>query len=318
MFSTKKQNTMKPVPQQTLSYELKTDFKRNKYLYLLILPVIAYYLIFHYWPYYGLQIAFKSYSPGLGFLKSPWVGFKHFTNFFNSYFFVRTMRNTLLINIYQLIFGFTTPIIFALLLNEVRNLTYKKYVQTVSYIPNFIAMVVICGMIKDFTASDGLINQITALFGMRTIPYLSRPQYFRSIYIISDIWKDCGWSSIIYVAAISAIDPMLYQSAVIDGANRWKQMWHITLPGIRPTVTILLILKIGHLFSLGFEKIILLYSPAIYETADVVSSYVYRKGLNELNYSASAAVGLFNSVMNFALLILANTVSRKVSENSLW
>lgn len=318
MFSTKKQITVKPATQHSLGYELKSDFKRNKYLYLLVLPVIAYYLIFHYWPYYGLQIAFKNYSPGLGFWDSPWVGFKHFTNFFNSYFFIRTMRNTLLINIYQLFFGFSAPIIFALLVNEVRNATYKKCVQTVSYIPNFIAMVVICGMIKDFTATDGLINQITGLFGMESIAYLSKPKYFRSLYIISDIWKDCGWSSIIYFAAITAIDPELYQSAVIDGANRWRQMWHITLPGIRPTVTILLILKVGHLFSLGFEKIILLYSPAIYETADVVSSYVYRKGLNELNYSASAAVGLFNSAMNFALLILANAVSRKVSENSLW
>ena len=297
---------------------LLKDFKKNHLIYLMGLPVLAYYLIFHYGPMYGVIIAFKNFSPGRGILGSSWVGFQWFQDFFNSYYFGRLLRNTLLINILNLIFSFPAPIILALLLNELRSQKFKKTVQTISYMPHFISLVVICGMIHDFTARDGVINDIIAWFGGEPDTMLLRPELFRPIYIISGIWQGIGWGSIIYLAALSGIDPELYQASLIDGANRWDQVWHITLPGIMPTIVILLILRIGSMMSVGHEKIILLYNASTYETADVISSFVYRKGLLEANYSYSAAVGLFNSVINFILIITANWISRNVNETSLW
>ena len=297
---------------------LLKDFKKNHLIYLMGLPVLAYYLIFHYGPMYGVIIAFKNFSPGRGILGSSWVGFRWFQDFFNSYYFGRLLRNTLLINILNLIFSFPAPIILALLLNELRSQKFKKTVQTISYMPHFISLVVICGMIHDFTARDGVINDIIAWFGGEPDTMLLRPELFRPIYIISGIWQGIGWGSIIYLAALSGIDPELYQASLIDGANRWDQVWHITLPGIMPTIVILLILRIGSMMSVGHEKIILLYNASTYETADVISSFVYRKGLLEANYSYSAAVGLFNSVINFILIITANWISRNVNETSLW
>jgi len=284
----------------------------------LAIPVLAYYIIFHYGPMYGVIIAFKNFTPARGILGSPWVGLQWFKDFFSSYYFGRLLRNTLLINIYSLIFSFPAPIILALLLNELRSQKFKKAVQTISYLPHFISLVVICGMIVNFTARDGIINDIIAFFGGERTTMLLRPELFRSIYVISGIWQSVGWSSIIFLAALSGIDVELYQAAVIDGANRWHQVWHVTLPGILPTIVILLIMRIGSLMSVGYEKIILLYNSSIYETADVISTFVYRKGLLEANYSYSSAVGLFNSVINFLLLIIANWVSRKVNETSLW
>ena len=297
---------------------LLKDFKKNHLIYLMGLPVLAYYLIFHYGPMYGVIIAFKNFSPGRGILGSSWVGFQWFQDFFNSYYFGRLLRNTLLINILNLIFSFPAPIILALLLNELRSQKFKKTVQTISYMPHFISLVVICGMIHDFTARDGVINDIIAWFGGEPDTMLLRPELFRPIYIISGIWQGIGWGSIIYLAALSGIDPELYQASLIDGANRWDQVWHITLPGIMPTIVILLILRIGSMMSVGHEKIILLYNASTYETADVISSFVYRKGLLEANYSYSAAVGLFNSVINFILIITANWISRNINETSLW
>ena len=294
------------------------DFKINKQLYLMILPVIIYYILFHYKPMYGAIIAFKDFSPLLGIERSPWVGFKHFKDFFNGYYFWRILRNTIVISLNSLLFGFPAPIIFALLLNELRNQRFKRIVQTVTYMPHFISLVVICGMIKEFTMSTGVIPDILSYFGFQKTNLLDKPHLFVPIYVISGIWQEVGWESIIYLAALASIDPELYEAAAIDGAGRWKQLWNVTLPGIVPTIMILLVLRIGRLLSVGHEKIILLYNPAIYETADVISSFVYRKGLQEFNWSYSAAVGMFNSVINLFLLVMANRFSRKISESSLW
>lgn len=313
-----KANRINTIKKDSYGSMLARDFKKNKLIYLMALPVLTYYIIFHYGPMYGVIIAFKNFSPGRGILGSSWVGLQWFIDFFNSYYFERLLRNTLLINILSLIFSFPAPIIFALLLNELRNARFKKTVQTVTYLPHFISLVVICGMIHDFTARDGIINDIIAWFGGERSTMLLRPELFRPIYIISGIWQHVGWDSIIYLAALSGIDPELYQASVIDGANRWKQVIHITLPGIMPTIIILLIMRIGSMMNVGHEKIILLYNASTYETADVISSFVYRKGLLEANYSYSAAVGLFNSVVNFILIIIANWLSRKATETSLW
>ncbi|WP_127585718.1 ABC transporter permease [Paenibacillus koleovorans] len=297
---------------------LLRDLRRNRFVYMMALPVVAYYIIFHYVPIYGLQIAFRDYSPSVGFLLSPFVGFKHFLAFFDSYYFWRLIKNTLLINVYELIFGFPMPILFALLLNEIRLNLFKRLVQTISYLPHFISVVIIAGMITDFTTRDGLINQLIVMFGGDAIPYLQKPEWFKTIYVGSGIWQGLGWSAIIYLAAIANIDPTLYEAAKVDGAGRLKMALHITLPGILPIVIIMLILNFGSMMSVGHEKIILLYNPLTYSSADVISTYVYRKGILESSYSFSTAVSLFNSVINFTLLVLANKISRRVSETSLW
>lgn len=284
----------------------------------MMLPVVAYYLIFHYTPMYGAVIAFKDYTPIKGILGSDWVGMKHFIDFFDSYYFWRILKNTLLISLYSLLFEFPMPILLALLINEVRQRRFKRVVQTITYMPYFISLVVICGIITDFTNADGLINHLFMWLGYDGQAMLQRPELFRPIYILSEIWQRIGWESIIYIAALTSIDQEQYEAARIDGANRLKQMFYITLPGILPTITIMLILRMGNLLNVGFEKIILLYNPVTYETADVISSFVYRKGLLEFGWSYSSAVGLFNSVINLVLLVTANYISRRVSNNSLW
>lgn len=298
---------------------LARDYRKHKYLYLMILPVVLYYIIFEYVPMYGALIAFKDYQIGSGFLGSSWVGFEHFTTFFNSYYFLRLLKNTLLINLYMLMFSFPAPIIFALLINEIIGSRFKRVVQTITYLPHFISTIVVCGMITQFLARDGFIVDMLVFFRMERTALLGHPEYFRTIYVISDIWQSVGWGSIIYLAAITGINPELYEASRMDGANKWKQTMHITLPGIIPVVVILFILKIGHMLDVGFDKIILLYNPNTYSTADVISTFVYRKGLGESNqFSYTTAVGLFRSVINFALLIAANRFSSRVSENSLW
>lgn len=294
------------------------DFKMNKWLIFMALPVVAWYILFHYVPMYGIIIAFKNFSPMKGILGSKWVGFSHFISFFDSIYAWRVIRNTLLINFYQLLFGFPAPIILAILLNEVKNTIFKKTVQTVTYLPHFVSMVVICGMIVDFTAKNGLINNIIALFGGTRTSFLLDPAWFRTVYVASGIWQGIGWGSILYLAALSGIDTELYEAVAIDGGGRWKQFINVTLPGIAPTIIIMLIMNIGRMMSEGSEKIILLYNPNTYETADLISSFVYRRGLVESNYSFSAAVGLFNSVVNLILITSANYISRKVNETSLW
>lgn len=293
---------------------LLTDIRANKSAYLLIVPVLAYYFLFHYMPMYGVIIAFKNFSPGLGIWDSPWAGLQHFRMFFSSDYAWRTIRNTFMISGYSILFGFPVPILLALLMNELRSRQFKRVVQTVSYLPHFISTVVICGMLVDFSARGGLFN---VLFGIQG-DLLMRPEYFRCIYVGSGIWQTAGWNTILYLAALTNIDVELYDAAKIDGAGRLRQVFAVTIPGIMPTIVTLFILRIGQVMSVGFEKIILLYNPTIYETADVISSFVYRKGLLEFNYGYSTAVGMFNSVINFALVILANFVSRKVTDTSLW
>lgn len=297
---------------------LGKNIVRHKYAYMMIVPVLAFYIIFMYVPMYGAIIAFKDYSPAMGIAGSPWVGLKHFVNFWNGIYFTRLLRNTLLISLYGLIFGFTIPILFALLLNELRSEKYKRLIQTVSYFPHFISLVVICGLVKTFTLTDGIINDLIVLLGGERSSLLQRPELFRAIYTISGLWQNIGWDSIIYLAALAGIDTQLYEACEVDGGRKLAKMLHITIPGILPTIVIMFILRIGQLLNVGYEKIILLYNPFTYETADIISSFVYRKGLLELNYSFSTAIGLFNSVINFILLLSVNALSRKVGDASLW
>lgn len=297
---------------------LKKDVRSNKYLYLMMLPVVLFYILFHYVPMYGAIIAFKNYVPTRGFMRSPWVGLKHFEAFFSSDYFWRLLRNTFLISFYGLLFGLPAAILLALLLNEVRHRLFKTAVQTISYIPHFISIVVICGMVVQFSSSSGLINDIIAFFGGKRIPLLTKPEYFRTIFVTSGVWQELGWNSIIFLAALAAIDPGLYEAAEIDGASRFRQVLHITLPSLLPTIMIVLILRVGQMLSVGYEKVLLLYNPAVYSTGDVINSYVYRVGLQAFNWSFSAAVGIFDSIVNLSLLLIANTVSRKFKQSSLW
>lgn len=303
---------------QGFVHRLGKDLYKNRFIYFMALPVIAYYIVFQYVPMYGATIAFKDFTPIKGILGSPWIGFQNFTDFFNDVYFGRILSNTLLISLYNLIFGFPTPIILALLLNEVRKNGFKRFVQSVTYLPHFISVMVLCGLIVDFTSRNGIINDLLAFMGMERTTMLLRPELFRTIYVGSNIWQELGWGSIIYLAALAGIDQDLYEAAKIDGAGRFKQMLHITLPGIMPTIVILFILRMGSMMNVGFDKIFLLYNPITYETSDVISTYVYRKGILESNYSFSAAVGLFNSVINFVLLVITNKLSKKVNETSLW
>lgn len=306
------------VKKKSLAARVKGELWRNRYLYLLAVPVVAYYIIFCYMPMFGLTIAFKDYQLAKGVFASDWVGLKYFKEFFSGIFFKRTLINTLLISFYDLLFGFPMPIIFALMINQLKNAGFKRVVQTATYLPHFISTVVVCGMIVDFFSNGGAISQALQNFGGADINYIGSEKYFRPIYILTNIWQSIGWNSIIYLSALASVDVQLYEAAEIDGAGWFKQLIHITLPGIMNTVIIMLILRIGQLLSVGYEKIILLYSPATYGVADVISSYVYRMGISSSRYSYSAAVGLFQSVVNVILLVTANTFSKKYSETALF
>lgn len=302
----------------SLACKTSRELKRNYELYLMFIPIFLFYLIFCYKPMYGLLMAFQDYKPSKGIWGSNWVGLKHFESFFSSFYFVRLLKNTVVISLSSIIFEFPAPIILALLLNELRSNKFKRIVQTVSYLPHFISLVVICGMIKQFTLEDGLINDLIAFFGGTRSNMLNDPACFVPIYIISDIWTKVGWGSIIYLAALSGISPELYEAAGLEGAGRFKQMWYVTLPGLLPTIVVLFVLRMGSVLTVGHEKIILLYNPMTMSTADVISSYVYRKGLQEQNWSFSTAVGLFNSVINLVFLVATNQFSKRMTENSLW
>ncbi len=318
-YNADQKRTIKRNQRDLRRYNRKKAFQRDKYLWLLVLPGIIWYAIFAYAPMYGLVIAFKDFSPFKGIWGSPWVGIKWFKDFFSSHYFWRLIRNTLLINVYGLLWGFPAPIIFALLLNELQHEGFKKFSQTVSYLPHFISTVVIVGIVMDFLSpSTGLINRMIRALGGETIHFMIEPGWFRTIYIASGIWQGIGWNSIIYLAAISGIDQELYEAATVDGASRLRKMWHITIPGILPTVVILLILNLGSLLSVGYEKIILMYNPRTYETADVISTYVYRRGIGDAEYSFATAVGLFQNIINFIMIATFNQISKKVSEISLW
>lgn len=297
---------------------VKKDFKMNKVVYFMVAPVLLYFIIFSYIPMAGVLMAFEKYTIKGGIFGSEWIGLKNFTDFFKSYYFFRLIKNTFLLSFYDLIFGFPAPIIFALLMNELVSKRFKKVIQTISYMPYFISMVVISGIIIDFFSSTGTITMIAAKFGAPKANLLGMPELFRSIFVGTNIWQHIGFNSVIYMAALSGIDQEQYEAAALDGAGRWKQTLHVTLPGISTTIIILLILRLGQLMSVSFEKIILLYSPGTYSTSDVISSFVYRKGLQEFNYGYSTAVGLFNSAMNFVILVFANRLSKKFSETSLF
>lgn len=302
----------------TIAQKIQREWKLNKWVYIIAIPVLLYYVVFCYMPMYGAQIAFRYYTPGRGIWGSKWAGLTHFKSFFNGIYFVRTFRNTLTISLSSLFVEFPAAIILALLLNEVRNERFKRVIQTVSYLPHFISLVVVCSIIREFTDSNGLINDIIALFGGSRQSLLLEGKAFVPIYVISGVWQHVGWNCIVYLAALSGIDPTLYEAATVDGANRWHRLVHVTLPGIAPTIIVLLILRVGQIMNVGHEKIILLYNDYILDYADVISTYIYRKGLLEMNYSFASAVGLFNSVINFILVISVNALARKLGDTSLW
>ncbi|MCM3747868.1 ABC transporter permease subunit [Paenibacillus pasadenensis] len=309
-----------PLPKRESALErLRKNTSRDKFLVLLVLPSVIYFIVFHYVPMYGILMAFKDFSPSQGIWNSPWVGLKWIREFFDSIYSFRLIKNVLLLNLYGLLWGFPAPIIFALLLNEIRRNVFKRVVQTVSYMPHFISVVVIAGMTITFLSpNDGIVNVMLDKLGLARINFLSEVDWFRTIYISTDVWASFGYSSILYLAALAAIDPQLYEAARIDGASRFRQLLHVTLPGIAPTIIILLLLQLGRMMSVGFEKIILLYNPSTYEVSDVISSYVYRIGLVGGEFSFAAAVDLMNATINFALIVTFNWLSRRLTQTSLW
>lgn len=294
------------------------NIKKNKVLYIMMIPVLAYFLTFCYAPMFGVIMAFENYKPGKGIFGSEWVGFQNFIDFFQSYYFWRLLRNTLVISLKDIVISFPLSILFALMLNEVKHQKFKKTVQTISYLPYFISLVVVCGLVKDFTESSGFISNIIASLGGPQNGILSEPSYFQSIFVWSNVWQNLGYNSIVYISALAAIDPQLYEAARVDGANRLKQILYISLPGITPTIIIMLILRVGSIMTVSYQKIILLYGPSTYETADVISSFIYRKGLINNDYGYATAVGLFNSLVNLILIIATNKLSQKYTETSLW
>ena len=314
----KKQQIADPSKDIPLGLKLKKDWSKYKSLYLLFVPILIYYIVFQYGSRFGLIIAFENYKPRLGFFKSPFVGLTHFKNFINDYYFKRTLMNTIRISVTNLIFSFPCPIILAIFISELRSKTYSKAVQTITYIPHFVSIVVVTSIVMDLTARNGAITQFLAKFGFEPVTMLNEPKYFLPIYIISGIWQNIGWNSIVYLAALLSIDAQLYEAARIDGAGKLRQLWSITLPSLLPTIIIMLILQVGKMFNVGYEKIILMYNPMTYEVADVINSYVYREGLLNLNYSYAAAVGMFNSIVSFILVWTTNKISNKLTGSGLW
>lgn len=298
----------------------KLSFKKYKILYLLLIPFITWYILFQYKPMMGLIIAFQDYSVFKGIAGSEFVGFKNFIDFFGGDYFWRTFRNTLLIGIYGLIFAFPAPILLALLLNEVKNKYFRSTVQTLTYLPYFVSTVVVVGIVINFLSpSTGVVNMFIEKLGFERIYFLTQPEYFRTIYILTmEIWKTIGYTAIVYIAAIAGVNPSLYEAATMDGASRIKQMFHITIPSILPTIMIMLILNIGNILSVGYEAIILLYQPSTYETADVISTYVYRAGLQNGQYDIATVADLFNAVVGLILVLGANKLSKKLTNNGLW
>jgi putative aldouronate transport system permease protein len=295
------------------------DLVKARYLILLVLPALVYYAIFEYGPMFGLVVAFKDYNVFRGIWESKWVGFKYFRIFFSNPDFWPLFRNTFLLGFYSIVWGFPAPILLALLLNEIRNVVFKRVVQTVSYLPHFLSNVVVASMvIMLLSPTTGLVNKIIASLGFKPIYFLAIPEYFRTIYVASGIWQGIGWGTIVYLAALTAIDPHLYESAELDGAGRWKKMWHISIPGITPVIIVLLILNVGSLLATGFEKVILLYNPLTYSTADILSTYTYRTGLQQGNFSYATAIGMFNGVTSFILIYFSNMIARRIKGTSLW
>lgn len=302
----------------TLATRIANDFQINKTKYLMVLPIIIYFVLFAYRPMYGLLMVFQNFSPRLGIAGSEWIGLANFERFFSDPSAWRIVRNTFNISFWTLVFGFPAPILLALLINEIRNKIFRRVVQTISYMPYFISTVVLCSLIRFFTQSDGLIPEILSIFGFEKTNLLANPNAFVPIYVISGIWQTIGWDSIIYLAALSGIDQEQYEAAKIDGAGKIQQIKNITLPGLKPTILILFILRMGSLLNIGFEKILLLYSPATYSVADVISTYVYRMGILNADYSYASAIGLLNTLVNVVLLIVTNRLAKKFAGSGLF
>lgn len=301
----------------------KRGFRRemNRYwdLYLLLVPVVLYFIIFKFWPMYGVQIAFKDFSPSKGIFDSPWVGFKHFLRFFNSFNFWDILRNTITISFYQLIAGFPIPILLALVLNEMRNAKFKKLLQTVTYAPHFLSTVVLVGMLTAFlNPSTGLVNRVIEMLGGEAINFMAEESWFSSLYVWSGVWQNAGWGTVIYMASLSSIDVQLYEAATIDGASRFKKLLHVTLPSIVPTAVTMLILDCGRIMNIGFEKAFLMQNDLNINRSEVISTYVYQVGITQAQYSYSTAVDLFNAVINVILLLVVNKISKKLTQTSLW
>ena len=298
---------------------LAKRFRRDRVYLLMLVPVVAFFIIFHYVPMYGALIAFKKVAPGKGYLAGEWIWFANFELFFNSIFFWRLLRNTFVLSFYSILFGFPIPILFALALNGIRRPYYKRFVQSVSYLPHFISTVIVVGMMVNFLSPvNGVVNRFIEAAGGSPIHFFNSVRWFRPLFVGSEIWQSFGWGSIIYLAALTTINPELYESATVDGASRLQRMWHIDLPGILPTIMILLILRMGSILAVGFERIILMYNPATYEVADVIQTYVYRRGVLQADVSYATAIGLFNSTINLVFLVVFNRVSRRITEISLW
>lgn len=292
---------------------------QNWQLYIFILPAFLYFFIFHYIPMYGVQIAFKDFIPSLGIWGSEWVGFEHFKRFFDSYYFWDLIKNTLGISVYELVVGFPLPIILALAINEAKDGLYKRTVQTVTYAPHFISVVVMAGMIIAFLSpATGIVNHGLELLGFEPIAFMSDPKWFKTVYVFSGVWQSTGWGTIIYLAALSGVDPQHHEAAIVDGATRLQRIWHINIPALAPTMIILLIMNVGNIMAMGFEKILLLQNPLNLESSNVIATFVYQAGLLDAEYSFASAVGLFNALINAILLITVNQIAKKRSETSLW
>lgn len=284
-------------------------------LYSMVLPGVIYFIVFRYVPLGGAVIAFQDYQIFNGMWHSPWVGWKHFESMFAYHDFLKILRNTILIGLYQLVFGFPAPILFAIMLNEVRLRLAKRMIQTFFYLPHFLSWVIVGGLMFELLASKGMVNNLLLWFGQEPVLFLQKESYFRSIVVLSSIWKEVGWSAIIYLAAIAGVNPSLYEAATIDGANKLKQIWHVTIPGIVPTMMILLLLKIGNFLELGFEQIYVLLTPLTYSTGDIIDTYVFRAGILQGQYSFTTAVGLFKSVVGLFLLFVCNRIAKKTTDS---
>lgn len=318
---------MKKTPQDTavigakkLSFKDKAESVLKCWqLYAFLLPALVILILFSYVPMYGVQLAFRDYNPIMGITGSPWVGFDHFTRFFNSYQFKQLIGNTLILSLYSLIVGFPIPIILALALNQVKNSKFKKLVQTVTYAPHFISVVVLVGMLGIFfSVNGGLVNEVIKLFGGEPKLFMGEVKYFRHMYVWSGIWQSMGWSAVIYLAALSGVSPELHEAATVDGATKLQRIWNIDLPTILPTIVTLLILNCGSVMSMGFEKAFLMQNPLNMENSEIIATYVYKMGLINAEYGFSTAVGLFNSVINCILLVTVNKVSKKIGQDGLW
>ncbi len=307
------------IPRQQIAYTIKKNWTRDWQLLVLCLLPVTYYIVFHYLPMYGVQIAFKNYIAALGITGSPWVGFKQFERFFNSYQFWPLIRNTLSLSISQLIFGFPVPIILAIMLNQIKQYRFKKFVQTVTYCPHFISIIVLTGMLYIFLSPrSGMINIILKALGKDAIFFLGDPSWFRPVFVLSGIWQNAGWNAIIYIAALASISPDLYEAAQIDGASKFQIVRHIDIPGIIPTAVMMFILEIGKIMNIGFQKAYLMQNGLNISASEIIPTYIYKIGLIDAQFSYSAAIGLFNNIINIILLVSVNRIAQKTSEHSLW